>query len=321
MIPAAFFRYASIGFSAATAFVLVYNAVKAPSRVAGHLGRRGMKRRQAIARNETWAKAEPFVRWLGVRVSGVVPNRVAQNLDLQILYAGDYLGLTADEYVGLHLVGLVAGFLMGFAIDAMGTTHGMAAFGFMVLGAMAPYLQISATAIERRQRCNRGLPFAVDQISLSMSAGLDFPAALRQVVSKAQPDDPLAEELGYMLQNLQLGHTRRSALIDFGERVPTDAVKEFVQTIVQAEERGNPVADVLQIQATVSRQRRTTLAEEAASKAGVRMVIPLALIFITVILLILGPILLTVKDSVKQTNGNSKKTSAIVVAAPNRGTA
>ena len=148
-----------------------------------------------------------------------------------------------------------------------------------------------------------------------MSAGLDFPGALRQVVTKAQPDAPLAEELAYVLQNLSLGHTRKDALLGFAARVPTDAVKEFVQTIVQAEEKGNPIADVLVIQSTVSRQRRTTLAEEAASKAGVQMVIPLALIFVTVTILILGPILLKVKGHIDETKKPRRAERDVVLEA------
>jgi tight adherence protein C len=147
------------------------------------------------------------------------------------------------------------------------------------------------------------LPYAVDLITLSMSAGLDFPGAIRQVVAKSSPDDPMTDELSYMLQQLQLGNTRKQVLIEFGERVPTDAVKEFVHTIVQAEEKGNPLVDTLVIQSTVSRQRRTTLAEEAASKAGVKMVIPLGLMLVTVLILIMGPLFLKVRSGMGPQGG------------------
>jgi tight adherence protein C len=301
MSSATVLRAAACGFASLSVFAFACGAMCAPSRTASRLGRRGMKRMRAIAENAAWAKMEPFVRWCGVRIARVVPSRVAAAVEPQLVQAGDYLGLTPDEYVALHLIGGVVGLLFGGVVDALGTTHGLARIGFATLGALAPYLEISSTAQSRRQTVNRGLPFAVDQLSLSMGAGLDFPGALRQVCSKAQPDDPLAEELSYVLQNLALGHTRRDALLDFARRVPTDAVKELVQTVVQAEEKGNPIADVLVIQATVSRQRRTTIAEEAASKAGVQMVIPLALIFVTVTILILGPILLKVKGALKDT--------------------
>jgi tight adherence protein C len=69
-------------------------------------------------------------------------------------------------------------------------------------------------------------------------------------------------------------------------------VTEFVAALVQAEDRGNPVAEVLQIQAGVSRMRRTVNAEEAAAKAGVKMVGPLFLLFACIMLLVMGPMIL-----------------------------
>jgi tight adherence protein C len=74
-------------------------------------------------------------------------------------------------------------------------------------------------------------------------------------------------------------------------------VLEFVGAVAQAEERGHPVAGVLQIQATQSRQRRSVRAEENAAKAGVALALPLILVFISLLILILAPIILRVGHS------------------------
>ena len=158
---------------------------------------------------------------------------------------------------------------------------------------MLPYLHISEVAQERLKNINRRLPVVIDLMALSMSAGLDFPGAVRQVVEKSSnPDDPLIEELTRVMQELQLGRTRRQVLLEFAERAPVPSVNEFVSALMQAEERGNPVAEVLQIQAVVSRQRRTVNAEEAAAKAGVKIVGPLMLCFVCIMLLVMGPMIL-----------------------------
>jgi len=134
-------------------------------------------------------------------------------------------------------------------------------------------------------------------MALAMGAGLDFPGAVRQVVQKSSnPDDPLVEEFTLIMQSLSLGRTRKDALAEFAKRCPVEAVKEFVGSLIQAEERGNPVAEVLQIQATGSRTRRSVRAEELAAKAGVAMVGPLMLVFAAVMMLILGPMYLKLKD-------------------------
>jgi tight adherence protein C len=92
---------------------------------------------------------------------------------------------------------------------------------------------------------------------------------------------------------LQLGFTRQQALRALGERVRLDSVQEFVSAATQAEERGTPLAQVLRTQAVGARTRRTVRGEEAASRAGVKMVVPLFLVFICILLLVLGPPLLS----------------------------
>lgn len=290
---------ASAAFSAVGLFVGTWVAMTAPSRVATRLGRRGKRRMEAIAKNSSWAKLEPLVRWLGVRVSPFLPAKLEASLDQQILYAGDYLGLLAQEYIALCILSGAAGIVLGGIIDLAAHAHGLALLGFGLFGLVAPYFEISGVVQKRFIGINRSLPYAVDLFALGMSAGLDFPGAVRQYASKAMPDDPLADEVDYLLQMLQLGHTRRAALFDLSVRVPTDAIREFVQTVIHAEEKGHPLADALTIQAGVSRMRRTVRAEEEAAKAGVKLIGPLTLIFFTMLLLLLAPILLKVTDSLK----------------------
>lgn len=277
-----------------TLFALTYAFASAPTRTASRLGMRGLKRRRAIEDNGAWGQLEPIVRWLGVRVSGLIGNEAYQRMDDQIALAGDYLGLTPEEYVSLSIVssflcGIGAG-VSGWALDNNPTLFLIIGLG---LGAALPYLQISGEGQRRQKEINRGLPYVIDLMALGMSAGLDFPGAVRQVVEKSSnPEDPLIEEMTRVLQELSLGRTRKQALTDFAKRTPSPAVTEFVAALVQAEDRGNPVAEVLQIQAGVSRMRRTVNAEEAAAKAGVKMVGPLFLLFACIMLLVMGPMIL-----------------------------
>lgn len=93
-------RAARVLFLAAVAialFALIYALASAPSRVASRLGMRGLKRRRAIEDSGGWAQIEPLVRWLAVRVSGLVGDEAYARLDEGIALAGDYLGLTAEE--------------------------------------------------------------------------------------------------------------------------------------------------------------------------------------------------------------------------------
>ncbi len=282
--------YISIGAIGLALFCVAFGIASAPTQPSSPLGMRGLKRRRLMATLELWAAAEPLVRWMGVRVSGLLTPQQRTSLDEQLSFAGDWLGITPEEYVGMSilsgfgfgLAGMIGGYLTGVG-NAMGIFVG-------IVGFVVPYMQVSGAAQERLKNISRGLPYAIDLMALAMGAGLDFPGAVRQVVQKSSnPDDPLVEEFTLILQSLGLGRTRKDVLTEFARRAPADAVKEFVGTLVQAEERGNPVSEALQIQATSSRTRRSVRAEELAAKAGIQMVGPLMLAFGTVMLLILGP--------------------------------
>ena len=179
---------------------------------------------------------------------------------------------------------------MGLALDTYAEIGGIFVLMLAALGMLLPHLQVSGEIERRFKQVNRGLPFAIDLVALTMSAGLDFPGALRQVTEKTSDKaDALYEEMQRILQELELGRTRKQALLAFADRCPTEAVRDFTSAVVQAEEKGNPLADVLQIQATMLRMRRSVAAEESAARAGVLMMGPLLLIFGTIMLIILGP--------------------------------
>lgn len=288
-------RFAAPACLAFGAMTLAYGISSAPTREASRLGLRGLKRTRILAQNEIWAGIEPLVRWLGVRVSGIPTDEQRATLEKHIQLAGDYMGLTADEYLALSILSAVGCAVLGAITGWMLDMGGLTIVVGVMLGAAAPYMQISGIAQERLKNVSRGLPYVIDLMALAMGAGLDFPGAVRQVVDKSSnPDDPIVEEFTLILQTLNLGRTRRDALQEFARRCPCDAATEFVNALVQAEERGNPVAEVLSIQATVSRTRRSVRAEEMAAKAGVKLVGPLMLVFFCVMGLLLGPALMKI---------------------------
>lgn len=247
-----------------------------PSRPTTRLGMRGLKRQQALLRRPLWAGVEPFVRWMGVRVGPWLSPSMRIRLENQITYAGDFLGLVADEYVGC----MVALGGLGAAIGAFAAYELSLPFLWLPaivcagIGASVPHLVVDSAKTERLKAINRGLPAAIDLMALSMSAGRDFQGSIQQVVEKVRANEALREELAYLLQQLQVGRTRAQALRELVSRAPVDSVREFVQALIQAEERGNPVAAVLEVQATTSRMRRSNLAENAANDMRGKMILP-----------------------------------------------
>jgi tight adherence protein C len=292
-IDLAVFGYAGMGFLVLSVVIVVYTLGKSRPTEAPLTGGRGLKRARALMGEDSFKTVEPLMRLVASWVAPFPLAKMRRQIDRQLVLAGDWLGLTANEFIALSILSAILFLGIGLAGASLIELPPTMAFFFMGLGAFLPYMRVTGEIQDRFKAINRGLPTAIDLASLCMGAGLDFPGALRQIVDKAaSAEDPLTEEVQRILQELELGRTRRQALESFADRCPTDAVRDFVGAVVQAEEKGNPLAEVLRIQARMLRMRRSIMAEENAAKAAVLMMGPLMLIFGAIILILLGPFII-----------------------------
>lgn len=289
----ALLRWGSVALVSAGAGLAVFLLGRNPAAEPAKLGHRGLKRKRALERGGLFATLEPIVRGIAGWVAHLPIREWRRRIDIRLVQAGDWLGLTADEYIALGVLGAVVGTGFGlFLVDSFDWDPAMTLLGTGI-GAVLPSSRVSRHIEDRFNRISRGLPVAIDLAALCMGAGLDFPGALRQIVDKSpNREDPLVEELERILQELELGRTRAQALESFAVRVPADSVRDFVNAVVQSEQKGNPLAEVLRIQAAMLRTNRTVKAEEAAARAAVVMLLPLMMIFGSIILVLMGPFLL-----------------------------
>ena len=253
------------------------------------LGHRGLQRSRALTRSG-FSAIEPAMRWLAALVAHAPISGARTHLDAQLTQAGQPLGLCSDELLALCALGGAAGALLGAgAIAWLGIGHPWQVAS-TILGAALPSLSIHSHAAERLRRIARQLPPAIDLLALCMGAGLDFAGALELLCRELYDErDPFNVECKRVLEELSLGRTRRQALATLAERVPGAAMRDFTNAVIQAEEKGNPLAEVLSIQARMMRMRRSVAAEEAAARASVLLVLPMMLLLAAVMLVLLGP--------------------------------
>lgn len=162
----------------------------------------------------------------------------------------------------------------------------------LLLLALQPAGWLRKAIAARHRVIERGLPFVLDLLTLSVEAGLDFMTAIRRVIERRRLD-ALAEELLRMLREIQIGKTRRDALRDLGRRAMQPDLNNVVSALVQADELGISLGSILRIQADQMRVRRFQRAEKLAQEAPVKMLFPLvAFIFPAVFIVLLGPVIL-----------------------------
>jgi len=133
----------------------------------------------------------------------------------------------------------------------------------------------------------------LDLLTISVKAGPGFDAALGKVVEKTV--GPLTDEFRRALAEVRIGKTRRDALKELVGRTNVPALTNFIGAIIQAEQLGVAIANVLEIQSEQLRIERRQRAEEMAAKAPIKMLFPLVgCIFPSMFIVILGPAMILI---------------------------
>jgi tight adherence protein C len=271
---------------------LSYVLSSVPPLARPELGPRGLQRAKALERTG-FAMLEPGMRWLGALMARVPLTRLRPLLSRKLLQADDYLGLCADEFLALTVFGTMTGAVLGNVL--CGWLHlgpGWHLFAIS-LGAALPWSYLQAQIKARSVGISRGLPPAIDLLSLCVGAGLDLVGALELLVRELKDaKNPVGPELERVLSELALGRTRREALTDLGARVPVEAMSDFSNALIQAELKGTPLAEAVEIKARMLRMHRSIRAEEAASRASVLLALPMILMVGAILLMMLGPLLI-----------------------------
>ena len=193
-----------------------------------------------------------------------------------------FMLVRAAAFVGVPLLVIA---LRGFPTSIM-------SFALLILltwyGGRYPIIWLRGKAGERQKRLLRSLPDTLDLITVSVGAGLGLDAAMSKVVEKTR--GPLRDEFGIVLQEVGLGKVRRQALRDMAARCDIPDLTSFVAAIIQADQMGLGIAEVLTVQSDEVRLRRRQRAEETAQKAPVKMLLPLVLCILPAMMtVLLGP--------------------------------
>lgn len=209
--------------------------------------------------------------------------------------------LEVKDIYGAQLFFMLAGGIIGFiTMINVPVSPGLQIFMAAVLafaGLIYPLIYIDKLAEKRTDEIMRSLPFAIDLISSSMNAGLDFGAAVRYLLTTGE-EDVLRKEFNIFLQEVELGKNRTEALRDMQKRINVTEFSRFTSAIAYGMDSGSSIIEVMRIQAEEMRRVKYARAEQQAAKAPVKMLIPMALfVFPSMFTIIFVPVFLKIKDS------------------------
>jgi tight adherence protein C len=242
----------------------------------------------------------PFIQASSQFVSRFTPQRSLEATRHKLDLAGNPNNWSATEFLGIR--GLAA-LLMAALTFFVGTLAGadiLQRLLFIVvkglLGFFLPVLWLGRRIQSRQDEIVKTLPDALDLLTISVEAGLPFDGAMQRVADKW--DNELSRAFQRVLNELQVGKSRRDALRDMADRMEVPDVTSFVAALIQADTLGISIAKILRIQAEQMRIKRRQRAEEKAHQAPIKMLIPMTfLIFPTILIVILGPAAIILKNS------------------------
>ena len=243
----------------------------------------------------------PVLRWIGNLIARFTPQRQLDQARKLLEQANStqepgVFVLTRIIYTIVAFVAAVFAFFVMKVTDPTPTNALLYTAGLTYLGYMQPVSTLKGKIRKRQEAFLRALPDALDLLVICVEAGLGFDQALGKVYEKW--DNDLALAFGRVLKEIQLGKPRRDALRDMAERVDVADVNAFTAAVIQADQLGVSMGRILRVQSDQMRIKRRQRAQEKAQQAPVKIMIPMVLlIFPSIWIVLLGPAIITVKNT------------------------
>lgn len=217
--------------------------------------------------------------------SGALRKRISKDLAIA------HVPMTVEEFLLLKEVLIIGVLVLTYPM----IKPEMLTFWLLMsvsVGYMMPEYWIKGKIKRVKGIIVKELPDAIDLLGLCVNAGLDFMLALKWVVEKSPPS-VMINELNILLQEINVGKTRRDALKDLAGKYDLPDVSTFTRTLIQADKMGTSVSEALNVLSEDMRLARFRRGEQMAMKAPLKLLVPLLFfIFPVVGILVAGPIFL-----------------------------
>lgn len=225
---------------------------------------------------------------IGASLVAATPRGYIVWIEKQLIYAGRPSGWSLNGVVVWKLVLGIAGVIVGSVFALNGGMQpwkvllGIAGAVFLFF---LPDVLLNSRAHDRQHAIQLALPDILDQMTIAVEAGLGFDAAMAKAARNGK--GPLAEELIRVLQDMSIGRTRRDSFMELERRTNVEDLRRFIRAVIQADQYGVSIGDVLRVQSGEMRLKRKQRAEEQAMKVGVKILFPLVFCLLPVLFIVL----------------------------------
>lgn len=238
-------------------------------------------------------------------LSRLVPPSAAEakKLQKQLMHAGFRSAHAPVIFRAIQLAALVAfpaavALVCAILAKPLGNAVFWILLGF-VAGFFIPRYVLRRMIRSRQQYVRWGLADALDLMVISVEAGLGLNAAMLRVSTELKEVHPdICEEFELANLEIRVGRERDEALRNLAERTGVDDLHSLVAMLIQTDRFGTSIARAVRVFSDSLRTKRRQRAEQAAQKAAVKLLFPLAcFLFPTLFIAILGPAALQLADT------------------------
>jgi tight adherence protein C len=242
------------------------------------------------------ALSRPFVSRL--------PSEATIHVRQKLSRAGDPGGLTPAGFQAVRysvgalmaIAGLGLGVLVAIPPLPVVVVAPVTGIAFAIVGFFLPLLWLEQRISARRHQIQRSLAEATDLLTLVVESGMSLDEGMLSITERFH--NALGDEIGKVLREIRLGRPRMSALEHMAETTGVSDLHHLVESIVQSDQMGVPIARLLRVQAMEMRRRQRQTAQERAAQASSRMVFPMVgCIFPVLWIVLLGPAIIQILKS------------------------
>jgi tight adherence protein C len=197
----------------------------------------------------------------------------------------------------------VVGGIIFFEVSRRSGNHGAMPYyllgGFAAFGLFGVDLLVKNAGDKRIKALTAAVPDALDLMVICAEAGLSLDSAIKRVGQEMITASPeMADEFLLTAIELYFLPDRQRALLNLVKRTDMPKLRAMVNSLIQAERFGTPLANSLRVLSVEFRNERLMKAEDKAAKLPAIMTIPMIMFILpSLFMIIIGPAVLHILDS------------------------